>query len=152
MGLFRFLTKRTKQVQDDVFGLLTFRPYKILKHDYFVGSVFFAPTQTDVDVYLYADYKGPTPAQKDFYKNLETEYHHLLAKAEPAVSDALKKHGQSGSLPEVWSEYKLGCITIPQSTENPAKWVLDFISIYNEDHVISVSFEDDQATEVSLEK
>lgn len=152
MGLFRFLTKRTKQVQDEVFGLLTFRPYKILKHDYFVGSVFFAPTQTDVDIYLYADYKGPSKAQHEFFRNLETGYPALLAKAEPLIADALRQNGQSETLAEVWQEYKLGCITLPESTESPAKWVLDFVSAQNEDKVITVSFADGQPTEVSLDK
>lgn len=149
MGLFRFLTKRTKQMQDDVFGLLTFRPYKLLKHDYFVGSVFFTPTQTDVDVYLYAGYKGPTQAQKAFFKTIEQEYSALLAKAEPLILDALRQNGSSA---DTWSDYKPGCITIPLSTESPAKWVLDFVSVHNEEQVISVSFEDQTPAEVIIEK
>lgn len=152
MGLFRFLTKRTKQVQDDVFGLLTFRPYKLLKHDYFVGSVYFAPAQTDVDVCLYADYKGPTPAQKEFFNKITRHYPTLLAKAEPLLADALRQNGQAMPTAEVWETYKPACITIPQHTESPAHWVLDFVSVHHGDRVISLSFTDEQPVAVSLEK
>lgn len=152
MGLFRFLTKRTKQMQDEVFGLVTFRPYKVLKHDYFVGSVYFAPVESDVDVYLYADYKGPTASQREFYRRLETRYTDLLAKAEPLLAEALQKNAAQNSPAVFDKDYRLGCISIPDTDTAPVVWALDFVSLQNEDHKISVRFSDEEPQSVSMER
>lgn len=154
MGLFRFLTKRTKQVQDDVFGLLTFRPYKMLKHDYFVGSVFFGPAQTDVDVYIHADYKGPTPAQRDLYAHIQKVYPLLLIKLEVLAQPILKPKEPGLPASGIFEKFRPGkLVLLPLEAGKPAGWVLYFFRMHSshEGQALVCTFEGDKPTEITLE-
>ena len=145
MGFFSFLHKGPKQMQDEIFGLITFRPYKGVDVDYFVGNVYFAPIGDDVDLFLYADYKGPTQSHTDFFKKLENEYESYVKKAIPLLHATLP----SAITQDFEKEFKLVCITFPQP--DTGLWKLEYSTEYDTQHTYTIEFTDENATRITKE-
>lgn len=152
MGLFSFLNKRTKQIHDDVFGLITFRPYKLLKSDYFVGSIYFAPTANDVDLFIYADQHGPTQAQKDFFKKIEDNYRKYVEMAIPLFLDTFKQQNNPVDISNFNQEFTLACIVIPEMKENDNEWKLEFSTIHDENNHYTVVFINDKPARLMIDE
>ena len=142
MGLFSFLNKRSKQMTDDFFGLITFRPYKKLDVDYFVGEVYFKPLDRNVDFFIYAEHTGPTQVQKDFYENIENNYSRLVSQAIPLLQKALKLIDE---IKDFNKQFTLVCITIPIINDSSPEWKLEFSTIHDENNYYTVGFIGDNA-------
>ena len=134
-----------------MFGLVTFRPYKEPDSDFWVGSVYFKPLDRDVDIYLSADYKGPTTSQREFYRKVENQYTQYMEQAKPLLVEAFKDHDEPFSPTDLNHTYILDCISIPALDEVPAEWDLEFVSV-DEESLFSflVELKDDRVTDVAL--
>lgn len=153
MGLFSFLNKRTKQMQDDVFGLITFRPYKQLDIDYFVGEVYFKPLDKNVDFFMYAPHTGPTQAQKDFYRHIENTYASLVQKAIPFLLDALKSNNHLIEIKNFEEEFTLVCIVIPEMNDGKStEWKLEYSTTHDALNHYTVEYTGNNATGIIVDE
>ncbi|WP_266366090.1 hypothetical protein [Tellurirhabdus rosea] len=79
MGLFD-LFKKPAIVNDDFFGALRLVDFKDASKGYFEGKGHFAPTGNDIEYIIQADKNGPTNEQKQFYRDLQSNFNQTLTK------------------------------------------------------------------------
>jgi len=140
-----------KQMQDEDFGLITFKPHKAIRADYFVGCNYFSPLQQDVDFLIYAPKTGISAAQKSFYKEIENAYSAVIEKSLSIVEAALQQNGNTVKIEDFNREFEPYRLTIPdlRDTTN-LTWTMEYKTIHDPAHHYHIIFNHHQAVEVNI--
>jgi len=119
-------------MQDEDFGLITFKPHKAISADYFVGCVYFSPLQQDVDFLIYAPKSGITAAQKSLYKEIETDYSAAISQSIPLIEAALHKNGFPVKIADFNREFEPYRLILPELQNHVAPvWTMEYKTVHD---------------------
>ena len=142
MGLFDIF-KKPKTIQDDFFGNLAFIEIKNNpSQSYFEGNRWFSPIQKEVEYLITADPIGPSLQQRDFYKNVETNYKDLINKARPLIEQEFRNWKEHFEIQDFEKEFKLVNLSIPRLDIKELIWDMSFETVHDENHLVTVNFKD----------
>jgi len=137
-------------MQDEDFGLITFKPHKAIKADYFVGCNYFAPLQQDVDFLIYASKSGITAEQKSLYKDIERAYSDAIQQSIPLVEATLHKNGFPVKIADFNREFEPYRLTLPKLWSNNAPtWTMEYKTLHDPDNHYLIIFSNHQPIEVT---
>jgi hypothetical protein len=149
MGIFD-LFKKPLILQDELFGPLTYIKAKDPSKSYFMGSGVFAPTNDEIELYIFTYENGPSQAEREFYKTVENSYDSLITMMIPLVEIELKKQGESHKVKNFKDEFKVRELTIPALNKKPFHWEITFEVIPGDIDELIVEFEDFRPVRVRL--
>ena len=141
MGLFE-LFKKPLIVNDDFFGALRFVDFKDPSKDYFEGNGHFTPTGNETEYLIQADKNGPTDEQKQFYRDLQSNFNQFVDKIKPLIEDEFRNWKEDFVIKDFNKEFELVCITIPRFDVRPLIWDMAFTTIHDENHHVTIDFID----------
>jgi hypothetical protein len=141
VGLFN-LFKKPLIVQDDFFGQLRFMDSKDSSKDYFEGKGFFSPTNNDTEYLIQSDKTGPTSAQKEFYKKLQSDFDLYVTKIKPLIETEFRNWKDEFQIKDFGKEFSLVCMTIPRLDSSPLIWDMSFTTIHDKNHHVTIDFID----------
>ncbi len=141
-----------RQKQDEFFGLLTFRPHKAIRADYFVGCVYFSPLAKDVDFLLYAPKNGPSPEQISFYKDeVEAYYHAGIQQSVPLMETALRKKQHEAHIQDFNREFEPYRMILPMLPAHTVpKWEMEYKTVHDPENHYTIVFSDHKPVEVTV--
>ena len=150
MGLFDLFKKPTI-LQDDMFGSLRFMEMRDPSKSYFEGKGHFLPTNSDIEYLIDADKNGPTAKQKQFYLDVQADFHSYIKKIKPLIETEFRNWQENFVITEFNKEFELVCVTIPRLDNRPIKWDMTFTTIYDLNHQIIIDFLDDQPISILID-
>ena len=138
MGFFNIFKKKPK-FTDDLFGELTYVTYKDASLNCYEGTIHFQGSA--ISIGLDAGENGPTKAQKEFLKKLDTEYHHIK---ETIIIPFLKKELEGAlkhtGLDDFDNQFEFEGISIERIKDENVKWSITYDSKPMR-HYVSIDFE-----------
>lgn len=150
MGLFNIFKKPTI-LHDEFFGALRFVDSKHSSKSYFSGKGYFSPTDSETQYIIEATKDGPTETQKQFYRDLQTNFSQHIEKIKPLVEDEFRNWEEDFSIKDFNKEFTLVCITIPRFDKQPLIWDMAFTTIHDDDHQIVIDFVGDEANGILID-
>jgi hypothetical protein len=125
---------KTFTIEDKIFGTILFvaddgNPY------WETGEIYFEATNSVITLLIEASKKGPTIKQKDFYKNIETNYSHYFDTIfypfiESEVKEFFFNHTQISS-EDLKTSFVVDSITIPRFRGIYFSWDITFVTQYD---------------------
>ncbi len=139
MGLFN-LFKKPFKIHDEFFGELRFLDFKDASKNYFEGRGHFSPTESETDYLIQAGIEGPVETQRQFYRDLQTNFTKYADKIKPLIEDEFRNWKEDFTIEEFTKEFKLVCITIPRFDSQPFVWDMAFETIHDPNHLFTIDF------------
>jgi hypothetical protein len=150
MGLFNLFNK-PPTIQDDFFGVLTFMSFKDSTKNYFEGKGKFKPTGEVIEYLVGGDLSGPTNEQREFYNKIQDTYDAIMVKITPLIEEEFKNWKEDFRIKDFKKEFKLVALTIPRLPSKPVVWDMSFDALHDEDHQITVGFNDFEPEGISFD-
>jgi hypothetical protein len=138
MGIFDIFKKKPKFV-DELFGELGYTKFKDSSKNFYDGEVKFQGILIGVNID--ADENGPTNEQKDFFKNLNTEYNEIKENIIlPFLRNELEDNIEDAGLNNFDNEFKFDGISIGRIKNIKTEWSITYDSKPMR-HYVSIYFE-----------
>ena len=109
------------------------------------------PTNSETEFLIDADKNGPTDKQKQFYLDLQADFHSYIKKIEPLIEIEFRNWQDDFVITEFNKEFELVCITIPRLDNRPIKWDMAFTTIHDLNHQIIIDFLDEQPISILID-
>lgn len=152
MGLFDFIFGKTIKKQDDFFGEMTFIEFKTEpKNNYFECKRNFKPTGTVIEITVVIDLTSPIEKQKEFFKNIESEYQTIISSITPLIEDKFRDWKEDYKILNFSSEFKPVYIHLPHINKEPKVWEIVFEIEHDLNHNITITMENFEAKEILID-
>jgi len=140
MGFWSFLFGENIRVEDEYFGSLKFVQLKKFDKSYFQGRRLFTPINKELELGIDGELPGPTIAQKEFYRQIEENYHTLIPGIQELITDQFRNWKPEFTIQDFTQEFWLVHLSIPavEQKEQEPKWELAFETIHDQNHTFTV--------------
>ena len=102
----------------------------------------FAPLGKEIEYLINATGAAPTVWQKEFYKNLQSDFNLYVEKIKPLIEEEFRNWKDDFVINDFMKEFELEHISIPGSDETPLSWDMSFTSIHDLNHTFTIDFSD----------
>lgn len=150
MGIFNLFKKPTI-IQDEFFGPLRFVSFKKAANSYFEGRGYFNPANSETEYLIEAAIEGPTETQRQFYRDLQSNFTLYVEKIIPLIEDEFRNWQEDFVIKDFNLEFKLVCITIPNLETKPLVWDMAFTTVHDLNHHVTIDFIDDQPNGILID-
>jgi hypothetical protein len=138
MGIFNIFKKKPKLV-DELFGELGYTTFRDSLKNFYDGEVSFQGKQ--IGIILDADENGPTNKQKEFFKNLDKEYHEIKESIIlPYLRAELEDNIEDSGLNDFDNQFNIDGISISRIKTDKTEWSITYDSKPMK-HYVSIEFE-----------
>lgn len=150
MGLFN--RKQPNIIHDKVFGDL--RPRKGGAGHCFEGTSFFGVgggKTVEVPFVIYTNEDTPSPAQHDFFQNLQTKFQQYTNSMIPLLEKELKLWGKDIIVKDFNKEFSVATLVISAAEEPPICWEAILNTIHDTNHQIIIDFSGDEPVDILID-
>jgi hypothetical protein len=131
---------------DPVFGSITLqRP-----GDLWEGTVWFSPTEKEIEIFIDAPESGPTNQHHQFYRDIEQHYNAFFPQVAEKLLNTYISRRQPLNYEGVWHEFTLAACSIPNPEAHPVSWTLMY-DCASDTHSFDVEMQDWQPVSVSIQ-
>jgi hypothetical protein len=156
MGLWSFLFGKSVKITDSFFGELLFMEVRVdPANSYFEGWRHFKPIDEKIEVGVSGSLDGPTQVQKDFFRQIESDYKLLIQRVTPLIESAFHEWQPDFRVNNFEQEFKPVYLFIPDCLQNSIVWEIAFESVpglvsYNYPYILTVEMADYEPQHVSV--
>lgn len=115
--------------QDPIFGSMRFMGEKL---GYWEAKGLFPPTGASVEFFVDGTEDDSFEIQHEFMEFITTEWKTIASAIAPKLKEIWETVNQKAMSQEIWKEFVLNSISVPESTTPQAEWNLSFLSRSNE--------------------
>ncbi|MFC4794134.1 hypothetical protein ACFPAF_18685 [Hymenobacter endophyticus] len=138
--------------QDEKFGQMRWISTDRKGGGYFECRSRFQPTGHMLDIAVDAPADGPTVAQRNFYKDIETNYSWLVGVMQPLIEAEFRNWQPGFAIQDFSAELWPVGLDIPQLIDNkPVKWELSFETAHDLNHMVTVLYQNFQPYAVRVD-
>jgi hypothetical protein len=96
------------------------------------GHIYFSPLGAEISVALEAEEQGPTEAQREFFRQIESRYAALLKDMEALFLEEYHYPERTEPTPrELFDGFKLELIALPSEMQSPVIWAAYYSSPFD---------------------
>lgn len=152
MNLFKNIFKKPLVIQDAFFGKMIYcEVKKKYGSSYFECSRLFSPSQQEIEIGIDGYTDGPSQIQKEFYKEIETNYHDISQSIIPLIEEQFRNWKTNFEIKNFQKEFHPIHLTLPNCKQQPIIWQISFTSKHDENHVFEATITDYTATEILID-
>ena len=152
MGIFDFIFGKTIKIDDQFFGeMLFFHFKKKPEKNYFECKRYFKPTDNIIEIGIEGNETGPIELQKDFFRQIESEYEKIVYSVKPMIESEFKNWKEDFKIVNFQKEFKAVYLFLPRCEKEPKVWEIVFESEHDLNHTFTLTMKDFNATEILID-
>jgi hypothetical protein len=152
MGLFNSIFGKTRKVEHDFFGQMTFTGGKTpTPSDYFECRRHFKPSNNFIEIGIDRGISGPTEKQIVFFKSVEVNYSNITKTIIPLIEDEFRNWKEGFKISDFNKEFEPVYIRIPRCESKPIIWEIAFESSQDKNHTFTLTMSDFEATQIIID-
>ena len=149
MGLFN-KPRKPLQIQHDVLGPLLYHSSR--DDRYYEGTGLFIVDERgatrSISFVMYANDQGPSAAQQELYKKLQTGFYTYIQKMIPMLEQEFSLWGKNITIKDFNNEFSVVLLSMQQENEPPIKWQVILDTIHDTNHQIIIDFADNEPVDI----
>jgi hypothetical protein len=152
MGIFDFIFGKTIKIDDQFFGKMIFSEFKKnTEKNYFECRRHFKPTDNNIEIGIEGNETGPTELQKDFFRQIESEYEKIISSVKPMIENEFQNWKEDFKIANFHKEFKAVYLHLPRCEKEPKTWEIAFESEHDLNHTFTLTMNNLKATEILID-
>lgn len=132
-----FKSSKSLIINDELFGELELFNGK---HKFFSGKIIFTPTENIIDITIdVQELNGPTSQQKDFFKNITSNYLKMKERIQSVFEDEFRNKDTNFKISNFDKEFTLTGLHIPEINSGDISWLMTYIHMDDKSHYFNIS-------------
>lgn len=152
MKFLKNLFKKSIVIQDEYFGnMLYCEVNPKFGCSYFECQRHFSPSQNQIEIGIDANMDGPTQIQKEFFKEIESNYSNLSNSIKPLIEEQFRNWKSDFEITNFKDEFYPVYLRIPSCNQQPIIWEIAFESPHDLNHSFSVTMKNFTGMELLID-
>ncbi|MEQ3662314.1 MAG: hypothetical protein ABNG98_07835 [Flavobacterium sp.] len=152
MGIFDLIFGKTIKIDDQFFGKMILSEFKKNpEKNYFECRRYFKPTDSIIEIGIEGNKTGPTELQKDFFKNIESEYEQIISSVKPMIEREFQNWNKDFKIIDFSKEFKAVYLYLPRCENEHKAWEIAFESEHDLNHTFTITMSNLKPTEILID-
>lgn len=152
MKFFDFISGRSKKVENEFFGTMTFFEFKKEPHkNYFECRRHFKPTDKIIEIGIDGDKAGVMDKQVGFFKSIEDNYSEICKTVAPLIERKSGNWKGESRILDFQKEFEAVYLSLPRCEIKPVVWEIVFESGHDREHTFTLTMSDFEAKEILVD-
>ena len=155
MGLLGALLKKFRplEVEDEFFGHLVYMKMPKGRIAYWEAKRLFSPSGREIELFIDAPGPEQAPAelQREFFAAVERNYSKIVTAVESVLRSQFEEWTGKPLAAPFDSEFTMTSFSIPHAPLGVAQWEMSYESRSDANHLLTVSFQGETATRVTID-
>jgi hypothetical protein len=104
-----------------------------------------------IEIGIDGELAGPTQAQIDFFKSIEGKYTDVIKSITPMIEDEFRNWKPDFSISDFRKKFTPVYLRIPRCDSNVIIWEIAFETKHDENHTITMTIKDFEASELLID-